>query len=164
VKFKRISEVSQETGLTLPQLRYLHRIGLVRPLSTGVHRRYTEAQVGRLRQIKALLERGFRPNQLVAIFVGPGVLPQVPSSTTETIYEELFESARRGWAASIALTNSTEYNTTYKLLRRMGRRKGLGDLTLTKRGSTLEVRAARAKPGGGAKTSRGKRRRPRGPK
>ncbi len=62
-----VGAVERETGLSADTLRvWERRYGFPQPLrDSGGRRRYPRAQVERLRQIKRLVDAGFRPGKLV---------------------------------------------------------------------------------------------------
>jgi DNA-binding transcriptional MerR regulator/quercetin dioxygenase-like cupin family protein len=67
----RIGEVARRVGVSPSTLRAWERKGLVRPLRAGGrHRRYTTEDIARLRDVRALLTRGFAPPALHSLIAG----------------------------------------------------------------------------------------------
>ena len=67
----RIGEVARRVGVSPSTLRAWERKGLVRPLRAGGrHRRYTAEDISRLRDVHALLTRGFAPPALQSLIAG----------------------------------------------------------------------------------------------
>lgn len=74
----RIGEVARRVGVSPSTLRAWERKGLVRPdRAGGRHRRYTSDDVARLRDVRALLTRGYAPPALHSLMAGESV-PEDP--------------------------------------------------------------------------------------
>jgi DNA-binding transcriptional MerR regulator/mannose-6-phosphate isomerase-like protein (cupin superfamily) len=76
----RIGEVARRVGVSPSTLRAWERKGLVRPKRAGAggrHRRYTPDDIARLRDVHALLTRGYAPPALQSIIAGDA-LPDDP--------------------------------------------------------------------------------------
>jgi transcriptional regulator with XRE-family HTH domain len=74
----RIGEVARRVGVSPSTLRAWERKGLVRPMRAGGrHRRYSSDDVARLRDVRALLSRGFAPPSLHSLIAGDAV-PEDP--------------------------------------------------------------------------------------
>jgi DNA-binding transcriptional MerR regulator/quercetin dioxygenase-like cupin family protein len=74
----RIGEVARRVGVSPSTLRAWERKGLVRPMRAGGrHRRYTPDDIARLRDVRALLTRGFAPPALHSLIAGEAV-PEDP--------------------------------------------------------------------------------------
>lgn len=80
-----IGVVEQLTGLTARQIRYYETNGLILPERTeGRQRLYTESDVERLKEIKALMGRGMTLGNVKSYFERRAVkLPQVRAATKE---------------------------------------------------------------------------------
>lgn len=78
-----IGVVEQLTGLTARQIRYYETNGLILPERTeGRQRLYTESDVERLKEIKALMGRGMTLGNVKSYFERRAVkLPQVRATT-----------------------------------------------------------------------------------
>jgi len=67
----RIGEVARRVGVSPSTLRAWERKGLVRPdRAGGRHRRYTSDDIARLRDVRALLTRGYAPPALHSLIAG----------------------------------------------------------------------------------------------
>jgi transcriptional regulator with XRE-family HTH domain len=67
----RIGEVARRVGVSPSTLRAWERKGLVRPdRAGGRHRRYTPDDIARLRDVRALLTRGYAPPALHSLIAG----------------------------------------------------------------------------------------------
>ena len=76
----RIGEVARRVGVSPSTLRAWERKGLVRPLRAGGrHRRYTSEDIARLRDVRALLTRGYAPPALQSLIAGEA-MPEDPPS------------------------------------------------------------------------------------
>jgi DNA-binding transcriptional MerR regulator/quercetin dioxygenase-like cupin family protein len=74
----RIGEVARRVGVSPSTLRAWERKGLVRPLRAGGrHRRYTSDDIARLRDVRALLTRGFATPAVHSLMTGE-TLPEDP--------------------------------------------------------------------------------------
>ena len=74
----RIGEVARRVGVSPSTLRAWERKGLVRPIRAGGrHRRYTSEDIVRLRDVRALLTRGFAPPALHSLIAGE-TIPEDP--------------------------------------------------------------------------------------
>ena len=74
----RIGEVARRVGVSPSTLRAWERKGLVRPMRAGGrHRRYNSEDIARLRDVRALLTRGFAPPALHSLIAGEA-LPEDP--------------------------------------------------------------------------------------
>jgi len=74
----RIGEVARRVGVSPSTLRAWERKGLVRPVRAGGHhRRYTSEDIARLRDVRALLTRGFAPPAVHSLIAGEAV-PEDP--------------------------------------------------------------------------------------
>ena len=74
----RIGEVARRVGVSPSTLRAWERKGLVRPQRAGGrHRRYTSDDIARLRDVRALLTRGYAPPALHSLMAGEA-LPDDP--------------------------------------------------------------------------------------
>src|SRR5437763_128903 len=62
----KVGELARSSGLTVRTLRYYDQIGLLRPSqrSTGGHRHYADADVGRLYRICLLRRLGLRLDEI----------------------------------------------------------------------------------------------------
>jgi DNA-binding transcriptional MerR regulator/quercetin dioxygenase-like cupin family protein len=70
----RIGEVARRVGVSPSTLRAWERKGLVRPQRAGGrHRRYTSDDISHLRDVRALLTRGFAPPALQSLIAGETV-------------------------------------------------------------------------------------------
>jgi transcriptional regulator with XRE-family HTH domain len=75
----RIGEVARRVGVSPSTLRAWERKGLVRPMRAGGrHRRYTADDIARLRDVRALLTRGYAPPALHSLIAGDTV-PEDPA-------------------------------------------------------------------------------------
>lgn len=81
-----ISAVERETGLAKDTLRiWERRYGFPRPLrDRNGDRIYTPQEVERLRNIKRLVDSGFRPGKVIASVAGASELPGAPTRGAET--------------------------------------------------------------------------------
>lgn len=61
-----IKQVSEQTGLSIPTLRYYEELGLINPINRldNGHRRYTEQDVNRLQLLKKLKATGMPISQM----------------------------------------------------------------------------------------------------
>jgi len=74
----RIGEVARRVGVSPSTLRAWERKGLIRPLRAGGHhRRYTPDDIARLRDVRAMLTRGFAPPALQSLIAGEAI-PEDP--------------------------------------------------------------------------------------
>jgi DNA-binding transcriptional MerR regulator/mannose-6-phosphate isomerase-like protein (cupin superfamily) len=70
----RIGEVARRVGVSPSTLRAWERKGLVHPVrASGHHRRYTPDDISRLRDVRALLTRGYAPPVLHSIMSGESI-------------------------------------------------------------------------------------------
>lgn len=74
----RIGEVARRVGVSPSTLRAWERKGLIRPdRAGGRHRRYNSDDIARLRDVRALLTRGYTPPALHSLIAGE-VIPEDP--------------------------------------------------------------------------------------
>lgn len=73
----KIGELAKQTGLTVRALHHYDKIGLLSPSqhSESGHRRYSEADIGRLTQIISLKQLGFALEEIKTLIDNPGYDP-----------------------------------------------------------------------------------------
>jgi DNA-binding transcriptional MerR regulator/quercetin dioxygenase-like cupin family protein len=103
----RIGEVARRVGVSPSTLRAWERKGLVRPVRAGGrHRRYNSDDIARLRDVRALLTRGFGPPALHSIMSGeatpedPAVGKRLRAARTKRSLSLRGAAARAGISAS----------------------------------------------------------------
>jgi len=134
----RIAAAARLTGLTIAQLRYFERMGLVQPHYVMSHRRYTPGDLEHLRLIKGLLDVGFRPNQLQAVLLSQDATEEKNLTGKQVLARLLLEAAQRNTPFQLDVPTTKSYNTTYKALGRLARQMGLR-LHRQKEGAALTV-------------------------
>lgn len=73
----KVSEIARRTGVSIRTLHYYEELGLLEPARTeSGHRRYNEAAIERLQQIRSLQQLGLSLSQIDALFSGQVVAPE----------------------------------------------------------------------------------------
>jgi DNA-binding transcriptional MerR regulator len=127
-------------GMTVTQLRYLDRLGLVVPHYRGAHRRYGPDAMERLRLIKGLLGSGYKPGELRAALRFQDALPVRPMTGKQILTRLLLEAATAREPVLLPAGTTRDYNTAYKAVGRLSGPLGLR-VRRSKMGDTLQVHA-----------------------
>lgn len=143
----RVGDVESEHGFTRKTLRYWEQLGLVTPRSIGSHRAYGKPELAQLARVRSLVDAGYSPKQLQAVF-RLTALPNAPAHKTETeLFRELLVDVAKGRRRKVYVPTPQAYNTAFKRLRRLARAMNV-DVRVTKTGDEVTVRSAGTAPRG----------------
>lgn len=110
--------------MTLDQLRYWDRLGILVPERIGARRVYFREQLEHLALIQNLMARGIRPREIRLQLILQG-LQEKQSVSKVRFLTEMFQQAKKGDVIVQPLAPSKlDYNSAYVRLRRQAEKLG----------------------------------------